>query len=149
MLYMDFGLEYPDVMAFPVGIYCSEYERVWFNDPVVVDISCKVDNLKHVEGDIFEHELTGRCSGLDISDGAKTVIMVYLGLADSAYPLHYFGENCLSVLGSLNINYNAVVNGDYVPMLDDWQCKFISKKTGNIIHNYDTYYAEWLAYGGD
>lgn len=147
MLYIDFDVPKDKILEIPTGLYQIYYEQTWFDDPVVVDIACKIDGLKHVFADFFENELLGRCSGREISGGAKTVILAYLGIV-SAYvlPLSWLGENCFPVLGSLDIEKDITFDGDSVPMLYDWKCDFISRKTGRVINSYDTYREEWDIY---
>ena len=147
MLYMDFNVPEERILNIPESWYNAYYDPSWFDDPEVVRIACEIDNLNHVWADFFEHSYTGRCCGKDISGGAMTVILAYLGLfCDKDLPLSWLGENCIPVLGSLDIKHDVTFAGDQVPQIRDFGCKFISCKTGKILDNYYDYYREYLKY---
>lgn len=150
MLYMDYNVPESKLIWNPESVYDIFYEKSWFDDPEIVRVACTVDHLDHTCDDIFDHEITGRCSGKDISGGAKTVILAYLGIAkERALPLSWLGENCFPVLGSLKIKDDIIFDGDSVPMLEKWSCNFISKRTGKVLNNYDDYYNEVLDYADE
>lgn len=88
MLYLDYRVQCDKVVQNPSLIYDAFYKISWFNDLEVVRIACEIDKLKHFIDDIFESDIFARCSGKDISGGAKTVILAYLGIVkDYALPL--------------------------------------------------------------
>lgn len=147
MLYLDFNVCEDSLLTNPSDRYDAFYESEWFNDRTLIFIAEVIDGVKHVTGDIFEHDLFGRCDGTRLSGGVKAVILSYLGNTGGyVIPLSWLGENCFSVLGRLQIDSDVVFDGDYVPMLDAWECKFISKKSGNSISNYDTFIKEYYNY---
>lgn len=147
-LYMDFNVDEKFVLVDPSTYFGYYYDKRWFNDPEVVRVAEKIDGVRHVDADIFDHPLYGRCFGKELSGGVHTVLLAYLGELDDedVLPLSWLGENCFSVLGSLNIRKDITFDGDYMPDLWDWNCKFISKKTGNIISNYKSYAKERAIY---
>lgn len=137
MLYIDYGLDDSEILDNPTARYRAQYETGWFDDPEVVRIAETIDRLKHDGGDAFMHPVLGRCTGYTLSGGAVTVILAYLGETGGyALPLSWLGENCFSVLGSLDIKHDVVFDGDYTPRLDEWNCSFISKKTGKVVDGF-------------
>ena len=147
MLYIEFGVSDDRIMFCPEDTYKVEYDSKWFDDSEVIRIACEIDGLKHVDGDIFENSIFGRCSGLQISGGAKTVILAYLGITyGMCLPTSWLGENCFPVLGSLEINHDVTFAVDSTPLLLDFKCSFISKNTGEEIHEYDKFYEERRVY---
>ena len=147
MLYLDYRVPCDKVVQNPSLTYDAFYKISWFNDPEVVRIACEIDKLKHFIDDIFESDFFGRCSGKDISGGAKTVILAYLGIVkDYALPLSWMGENCLPVLGPLTIKDDIVFDADSSPGILDFKCSFISKRTGKVIDNFIDYHDERIDY---
>lgn len=147
MLYIEFGVPEDKVMQCPEDTYNVEYDQKWFDDPEVVRIACEIDGLSHMVSDVFDSELFGRCTGLNISGGAKTVILAYLGLTYGlCLPTSWLGENCFPVLGSLAIKTDVTFAVDSTPLLLDFRCKFVSKNTGAVVGNYDMFYEERRVY---
>lgn len=147
MLYIDYKIPYDKVVQNPSMTYDAFYKISWFEDPEVIRIACEIDNLKHFTDDIFESDFSGRCSGKDISGGAKTVILAYLGVVkDYALPLSWLGENCFPTLGSLKIKDDIVFDADSSPGILDFKCRFISKRTGKVIDNFIDYASERVKY---
>lgn len=148
-LYMDFNVSRDRIIYNPTAIFNYWYDKHWFDDEKVVKVACDIDKLKHESGDIFEHPIYGRCIGRELSGGVHTVLAAYFGLPvnDMVLPLSWLGENCFAPLGSLEIKNDIIFDGDYTPQIDDWHCSFISKKTGSILSNYDSYSRERSMYG--
>lgn len=143
MLYLDYAVPHDKLLWTPMIRYDLEYDQNWFDDPEVVRIAEEIDDVKHVWADFFVGTITDRCSGKELSGGAKTVIAVYVGLTrGDVVPLQFLGENCFPVLGSLNIKEDVTFNGDTYPFIKDFGCKFISKRTGKTIDNYLDYREE-------
>lgn len=147
MLYIDFNVSENMILDNPADRYDAYYDPKWFDDPAIVGIAESVDGVKHLFGDVFEHDLFGRCDGMKLSGGVKVLTLAYLGNTGGyVLPLSWLSENCFSVLGDLKIKSDVVFDGDYVPDLDAWECEFISKKTGNTVFNYDTFIKEYYNY---
>lgn len=145
-LYLDFKPDRTLVTTNPAAYFDGYYEITWFDDPVIVSIAEKIDSVRHDYGDAFYSEVTGRFSGRYLSGGAKVVILAYLGLAPKIIPLSWLGENCFAVLGSVPVASKVVFYADYVPMLWDFNCEFISVQTGANINNHDTFFEEYCKY---
>lgn len=147
MLYLDFAPDRSNYLWTPMSRFDLWYEQSWFDNQVVIDIACKADNLKHVWADFFTSDLLGRCSGKDLSGSAKTLIIVYLNLQENyLIPLQFIGENCIPILGRLDIKHDVTFAADTWPFLMDFGCKFISKQSGKIIDNFIDYREEWITY---
>lgn len=147
MIYLNFIKDNSKVMYAPGLIYDDYYEQSWFDDPVVVAIAEKVDNIKHEWADYFCSDLTGKLSGKDISGGAKTLILAYLGFdLGKELPTDWLGENCYPVLGTFTPKKDITFCATSIPQLDDFGCTFISKQTGKEIKQYDDYMEEFWVY---
>lgn len=137
MLYLDYMVPDDQVLLNPGGYFNIIYDKTWFEDSEIIRIACTIDKLEHIDGDIFNSSYSGRCSGKDLSGGAKTVILAYLGETNNkALPLSWLGENCFQVLGSLDVKHNIVFNANSTPLLMDFQCTFRSLKTGKMISHF-------------
>lgn len=146
MLYMDYNIPVDDI-ATPSALYDTIYEKSWFDDPEVIRIAETIDRVTHVEADIFESSVLGRIVSTELSGGVKTVILAYMGETnDCALPLSWLGENCLPVLGSLKIKHDVTFVADSVPMVWDWECRFISKRTGSVISDASSYREEMIKF---
>lgn len=146
-LYMDHNVPLNKLMMNPDARYRAFYKSEWFDDPEVVRIACEIDGLRHLFWDTFEHPVFGRCTGKEVSGGSRAVILAYLGETDDyVIPLSWLGENCFKTLGSLNIKSDVTFDGDYTPNLWNWECEFISKRTGNKINSWETYSPERFDY---
>lgn len=121
-LYLDFKPNPKDVTLQPEGYY----EVSWFDDPIIVSIVEQIDNVRHDYSDAFYSDVTGRFSGKYISGGAKIVILAYLGL--------------------VSIKTKVIFEADFVPMLWDFDCDFISVQSGKLINNHDTFFEEYCKY---
>ena len=144
MLYLDFSEDRKHNTFDPGSWFDAYYEQSWFDDKIVCDIACKIDDLKHEWADYFTSETFGKCSGKEISAGAKTVIAAYLGLfTDKKYPLSWLGENCFEMLGSIDIKSDIIFVANSMPNLWEWKCSFKSVQTGRVINSYETYIEEY------
>lgn len=77
--------------------------------------------IKHVWADFFVGTITDRCSGKELSGGAKTVIAVYVGLTrGDVVPLQFLGENCF------RNRYIAVE--ETLLMITDWKIRDAEKQ---------------------
>lgn len=130
----------------PEGYYDGYYEVSWFDDPIIVSIVKQIDNVRHDYSDAFYSDVTGRFSDKYISGGAKIVILAYLGLVPKIIPLSWLGENCFKVLGQVPIKTKVIFEADFVPMLWDFDCDFISVQSGKLINNHDTFFEEYCKY---
>lgn len=72
------------------------------------------------------------------------MLLVYLGLVPKIIPLSWLGENCFKVLGQVPIKTKVIFEADFVPMLWDFDCDFISVQSGKLINNHDTYFEDLL-----
>lgn len=146
MLYMDF--KEPDKILWNVsGRYKVFYESSWFDDPTVVRIAEAIDKVKRLGGGLFVSEFSGEFTGLELSGGAQAVILMYLNLLDGyAVPFSWLGENCLPVLGTLDIQHDIHLFANTVPLLDEYGCEFVSSVTGERLTNHDTYIKEYYKY---
>ena len=142
MLYLDFKYDKNNVCKNPESWYDIWYEQSWFDDPNIVQIACAIDKLKHEWADFFTSETFGRCSGKNLSGGAKTVIVGYLGLCDKEMPFCWMGENCYRLLALIPESVDVTFAVNYTPMIWDFGCTFISKQTGHKITNYDEFKTE-------
>lgn len=105
MLYMDYNVPRENMLTNPEGRY----------------------------DDIFEHTIFGRCSGMNLSGGVKTLVLTYLGETGGyVLPLSWLGENCFPVLGSFTCRTDVTYSGNYVPQIEEWGCTFKSVRTGEI-----------------
>lgn len=145
-LYLDFKPNPKDVTLQPEGYYDGYYEVSWFDDPIIVSIVEQIDNVRHDYSDAFYSDVTGRFSGKYISGGAKIVVLAYLGLVPKIIPLSWLGENCFKVLGQVPIKTRVIFEADFVPMLWDFDCDFISVQSGKLINNHDTFFEEYCKY---
>ena len=142
-LYIDYNLQNDDVIHDVTGRFKYVKELEWFNDPTVLRIISEIDSVEHVTGEIFNHPDFGTLTSDNLSGGCHTVILAYEGSTNGlALPLSWLGENCFKVLGSVEVKSDVVFDADTMPQLKDWECKFISKRTGDVIDSYATYYAE-------
>lgn len=142
-LYIDYNLQNDEVIHDVTGRFRYVKELEWFEDQTVLRIISEIDGVEHVTGEIFNHPDFGTLTSDNLSGGCHTVILAYEGSTGGlALPLSWLGENCFKVLGSVSVKSDVVFDADTMPQLKDWECKFISKRTGIIIDNYDTYYTE-------
>lgn len=147
MLFIDFNVPAEKVLEIPEGWYKAYYDQSWFDNPEVVRIAEEIDGVHHEWADYFNHPYTGRCSGMDLSGGAMTVILAYLGVAkDWVLPLSWLGENCYKTLGSLDIQHDVIFDGDTYPRLKVWNCDFKSVRSGKILNNFYDYFEEHQYY---
>lgn len=119
MLYMDFNVPEEKMLVIPESWYDAYYNPDWFNDPEIVRVACEIDGLTHVWADFFTHPYTGRCCGKDISGGAKTVIVTYLGVPDNKIiPLSWLGGGELYTCVGV-IRYKTRCNVRWGPSTSD------------------------------
>lgn len=145
-LYLDFNPNRELITMNPEAYFDGYYETSWFEDPAIVSVAEKIDNVKHDYSDAFYSEVTGRFSGIHLSGGAKVVILAYLGIVPKIMPLSWLGENCFPVLGSVPIKSRVVFWADFVPMLWDFYCDFISVQSGVVINSHDIFFKEYCRY---
>ncbi|WP_432627161.1 hypothetical protein [Brotaphodocola sp.] len=142
-LYLDYNLQDDEVIHDVTGRFRYVKELEWFDDPTVLRIIAEVDGVEYVTGEIFKHPDFGTLTSDNLSGGCHTVILAYEGSTDGlALPLSWLDENCFKVLGSVSVKSDVVFDADTMPQLREWECKFISRRTGNVIDSYDSYYTE-------
>lgn len=92
MLYIYFGDD-PKSKRGVSGYFKYNYERKWFDDPLVREMVFDIDKSKVIAGTAIDSPVLGVVSPLELSGGVKTCILLLK--EDNFYPnLINCGENC-------------------------------------------------------
>lgn len=114
----------------PPGQFSIRFKDEWLDDPFIIEIIDKIDNVEILEGHRLKHRDYGFMSPYDLSGGTQTLLLMYKDTAGIIYNASKCGENCASFIleiakrkGDLTIMLNYDM---HIPISEEYPAYFIN-----------------------
>ncbi len=94
------------------------YEKEWFEDPLVQEMMKDVDKSRYRDGDLIESEVLGPIAPSNLSGGLMTLISIYKN-PELVFDATSCGGNCAKWLLEIGKREDVTINLNYLMRLKE------------------------------
>ena len=133
MLNIYFG-EMPEAIYDTSTYFRHAYKNKWITDPMTVEMVRDVDDSEVVGDNLIQSSVLGPISPLQLSGGAKTLILIYKD-SGKIFNASKCGDNCAKWLLKMAEKKKKVINLRHIMDFGDGEFKVKVVNNGKIATN--------------
>lgn len=125
------------------AVFDNNYEREWFDDPLVQKYITEIDKNKILDTGVFSSEYLGIIGPEKLSGGTKALIMLYKRPEMEQW-IGLFGNNCIPYLIELGKTQDIQIAVNFFDTFYPFDFDALFIQSNNVTHTFTEFRGEFL-----